>query len=88
MTRNRLHLALAALGIVAPMAMLVTLLTYSRDRVRAAWKDERGLSETVQIAIWAGVAVVAALSIAGIIVVAIRNRATNVSEDIENSPLP
>ena len=88
MPRTRLDPALDALGVLAPIAMLVTLLGYSRDRMRAAWDDERGFSETVQIAIWAGVGLVAALSIAGIIVVAVRNRSTTVGNDIQNSPLP
>ena len=88
MPRTRVQPALQASRAPAPIAVLLTVLGYSRERVRAAWKDERGLSETVQIAIWAGIAVVAALSVAAIIVVALRNRSTNVGNDIENSPLP
>ena len=61
---------------------------YSRHRIRAAWDDERGLSETVQIAVWAGIAVVATLAVAGTIVLAVRSRATDVGNDIENSNLP
>ena len=88
MLRTRLHPVLAALGIAAPIAVLVTLLSYSRQRVRAAWRDERGLSETVQVAIWAAVGLVAVLSIASIIVAALRNRSEDIRGDIANSPLP
>ena len=88
MLRTRLHPVLAALGIAAPIAVLVSVLSYSRQRVRAAWRDERGLSETVQVAIWAGVGLVAVLSIATIIITALRNRSEDVGTDIENQPLP
>ena len=88
MPTTRIDPALEALGVLVPVTMLVTLFGYSRHRMRDAWNDQRGLSETVQIAIWAGVALVAALTVAGVIVVSIRNRSTDVGNDIENSPLP
>ena len=69
MPTTRIDPALEVLGVLVPVTMLVTLFGYSQQRMRAAWNDERGLSETVQIAIWAGVALLAAVSVAGIIVV-------------------
>ena len=80
--------ALDALGILAPITALLILLGYSRTRVRAAWNDERGLSHTVEIAIWAGVAVLAVVGIGSIIVVAVTNRSKSVGTDIENKQLP
>jgi hypothetical protein len=88
MPTTRIDPALEALGVLVPVTLLVALFGYSRQRARDAWNDERGLSETVQIAIWAGVALVAALTVGGVIVVAIRNRSSDVGNDIENSPLP
>lgn len=86
--RSATDQTLAMLGVLAPVTALLFVLGYARDRARHAWRDERGLSSTVEHAIWAGLGLVAAIGIGALIVAALRNRATDVSNDIENTPLP
>lgn len=73
---------------VTPVGPLVAVAAYARTRVVAVWRDERGLSKTVEMAIWCGVGLVAALGVGTILINALRNRATGIGNDIENSPLP
>jgi hypothetical protein len=70
------------------MVMMLTFASYARDRASIAWHDERGLSKTVEIAMWTFLALGAAAAAAAILIPAIRNRATDTGNDIENTPLP
>ena len=84
----RLDTTLAALGILLPVTVLLTVAGYSRQRARTAWRDDAGFSGTVETAIWAAIALVVTLSVGTVIVFALRNRARTVGNDIENQPLP
>lgn len=78
----------AALETVAPITALLFTLRYAIDRSKAAARDERGFSVTVQELFWAVIAVSIVAVVSVVIYNAVVNRGNDVGNEIENRPLP
>ena len=87
-TRNRLDTATNTLAGIAPVTALIYMVGYSLDRAKAAARDERGFSVTVQELFWAVIAVSIVAVVSVVIYNAVVNRGSDVGDQIENRSLP
>jgi hypothetical protein len=87
-SRNPLDDGIDTLAGFAPIAPIVFMIGYAWDRSRAAASDEHGFSLTIQEIFWAVIAVSLVATVGAVIYNAVRDRGTDIGDDISNRQLP
>ena len=84
-TRSSTDAALDTLAGFAPLAGPALVIRNALARSRTARDDG---ASTVEMIVWSGIALAAALGVGAVLYAALRNRAGVVGNDIQNQPIP
>lgn len=86
--RDRFDAGIDAAARISGVAPLLIVVSYAWQRSRAAARDDRGFSLTIQEIFWAAIAVSVVAGVGLVIYNAVSDRGDNIGDDITNRELP